>query len=230
MSRVQGQVRGAYPAARAAALSGVPLSTVHYWSRNEILVPSLSAERVKLWSYPDLMALRIIYWLRQSKGTANGARPDVPRSSMPAVRRANSQLRELELELWTYETGPSVAVDRSGNVHVTATPNAEGPDRQRIFDAEEFDVLVPFQAKEGTNGPDLRKPRPRLRIIPGKLGGSPHVERTRLETQALAALAKRGVERDSIYRLYPIAEPRAIDDALDLEDQLDRNLAQRKAA
>lgn len=40
--------RGAYQADRAAALSGVPLSTVHWWAREEILVPSISAQRVKL--------------------------------------------------------------------------------------------------------------------------------------------------------------------------------------
>lgn len=53
--------RGAYTAERAAALSGVPKSTVHNWARQDILVPSVSAERVKLWSYGDLMALRTIY-------------------------------------------------------------------------------------------------------------------------------------------------------------------------
>lgn len=52
--------RGAYPADRAAALSGVPVSTVHWWARHDVLVPSISAQRVKLWSYPDLMGLRII--------------------------------------------------------------------------------------------------------------------------------------------------------------------------
>jgi MerR HTH family regulatory protein len=61
-----GASKGAYPADRAAALSGVPKSTIHYWAREEILVPSISAEKVKLWSYPDLMGLRIIYWLRRA--------------------------------------------------------------------------------------------------------------------------------------------------------------------
>lgn len=50
--------RGEYTAERAAALSGVPKSTVHYWARQGILIPSGSPERVKLWSYGDLMALR----------------------------------------------------------------------------------------------------------------------------------------------------------------------------
>jgi hypothetical protein len=27
------------------------MSTVHWWARNDVLVPSISARKVKLWSY-----------------------------------------------------------------------------------------------------------------------------------------------------------------------------------
>lgn len=50
-----------------------------------VLVPSVSAKRVKLWSYTDLMALRIIYWLRQQKTSEAGL--DIPRTSMASIRR-----------------------------------------------------------------------------------------------------------------------------------------------
>jgi uncharacterized protein (DUF433 family) len=59
-----------------------------------------------------------------------------------------------------------------------------------------------------------------LRIVPGKLAGSPHIERTRIETQALAALERRGIENAKIYRLYPAVPPRAVDQAIDLEHEL----------
>ena len=109
-----GDSRGAYPADRAAALSGVPRSTVHYWARHEVLVPSVSPSRVKLWSYPDLMALRTIYWLRQHKVTSQGW--DIPASTMPAVRRAIRLLHEVDLDLWTEDGGPRVAVDPAGEI------------------------------------------------------------------------------------------------------------------
>src|SRR5262249_54325081 len=48
---------GAYTADRAAALSGVPKSTLHWWARHDVLVPSVSATKVMLWSYADLMGL-----------------------------------------------------------------------------------------------------------------------------------------------------------------------------
>ena len=91
--------RGAYPADRAAALSGVPLSTVDYWARKEILVPSLSAEKVKLWSFSDLMGLRIIYGLRQTKAALDGS--PIPRSGMADLKRA----RSVSLTSWTSGSG-----------------------------------------------------------------------------------------------------------------------------
>jgi uncharacterized protein (DUF433 family) len=60
--------------------------------------------------------------------------------------------------------------------------------------------------------------------VPGKLGGSPHVAHTRLESQALGALAVSGLSEAKIYELYPQVEQDAIDDALDLERQLRDNL------
>jgi hypothetical protein len=77
---------GAYTADRAAALSGVPRSTIHWWARERILVPSVSPSRQRLWSFADLMGLRTIYWLRRGKTTESGV--DVPATSMGAVRAA----------------------------------------------------------------------------------------------------------------------------------------------
>jgi uncharacterized protein (DUF433 family) len=171
------------------------------------------------------MGLRIIYWLRQAKEASDGAA--VPRTAMPAVRRALEQLAELDLRLWSEDTGPTVRVDRGGNVIVASEPEPEAPNRHRALDAATDDLLSvtdPFRADEGSRGPDLVRPRPLLRIVPGKLGGSPHVLHTRLESQALGALAESGLPEAKIYRLYPSVEEKAIDDALDLERQLAQNL------
>jgi uncharacterized protein (DUF433 family) len=205
---------------------------VHWWARHEVLVPSISAERVKLWSFSDLMGLRIIYWLRQPKSAADGA--EVPRSAMPAVRRALFQLAELDLDLWSEDHGPSIAVDRGGDIVVIrANPNAEASHRQRalsVGDDDRLEVIEPFATREGLRGPDLHSPRPRLRIVPGKLGGSPHISHTRVESQALAAVAASGLNDAKIYQLYPDLDHNAIEEALDLERQLAANLRPAIAA
>ena len=59
-ARVKAAFEGCYDGPRAAALSGVPVSTVYLWARSGIVEPSVSPTRIKLWSYADLMALRIV--------------------------------------------------------------------------------------------------------------------------------------------------------------------------
>jgi uncharacterized protein (DUF433 family)/DNA-binding transcriptional MerR regulator len=215
--------RGAYTADRAAALSGVPKSTTHWWAREEILVPSVSRERVKLWSYSDLLGLRTIAWLRATKPSPDGI--DVPATAMKAVRRALRELRELELELWTEERSPNVGVDRHGQIVLDPGGSARRIDGQQLLDAEMLEVLRPFELGETRGGPDLVEPRPRLRIVPGKLAGAPHVYQTRIETEALAALRWRGLTSPKIVTLYPVLERADVEEALDLERQLQPALA-----
>lgn len=218
---------GAYTAERAAALSGVPKSTIHWWDREKILVPSVSAERIKLWSYADLMGLRVIYWLRQRKTTDLGY--DIPRTSMPAVREALVALRELGAPIWNPGSEPVLFVDGAGKIYLKRPDGVQNLEGQ-LGDEGLLNLLAPFQTREGTRGPDLVRPRPELRILPGKLGGSPHVVGTRNETCALAALAKEDFSTEGILSLYPYLTRDQIEQAIDLERQLDANLLDKAAA
>ncbi|MGH2884734.1 MAG: DUF433 domain-containing protein [Solirubrobacteraceae bacterium] len=214
-------LQGAYTADRASALSGVPKSTIHYWDRTQLLVPSISPERIKLWSYPDLMGLRTIYWLRREKTADDGI--SIPATSMPTVRRALRGLRDLDLALWTEELGPSVAVDRSGHIYFDAAGQVSTLTGQRPLNRDLLDLIAPFETEVGV-APNLYAPRPSLRIVPGKLSGSPHIVKTRIETVAIAALEERGLTEAKIAKLYPMAPPVAIGEALDLEHQLQTHL------
>lgn len=215
--------RGAYSADRAAALSGVPKSTVHYWARKEILVPSVSAERIRLWSYSDLLALRVIAWLRATKTAPDGQA--IAPTTMTAVRTGLRELANIDLALWTEEGSPNIAVDRGGRIVLNATPSPEHPDGQAVLDADALDLLRPLAIGRLVRGPDLVTPRPRLRIVPGKLAGAPHVHRTRIETEALAALRRRGMTVGKITALYPAIDIADVEDALDLECELQPDLA-----
>jgi uncharacterized protein (DUF433 family) len=212
---------GAYSAERAAALAGVPKSTIHYWDREGIIVPSVSPVKVKLWSYSDLLALRFIYWLRQPKTDVAGW--EIPRTGMPAVRRALATLKRLDLEL--FEAGrPTVLVDRGARVHVHPPGEAPRTLDGQVVASEVIDLLAPFPTAEGLRGPDLVEPGAFVRIIPRKLSGAPHVVDTRVETLALHALELRGFSPERIARLYPSVPQPAIDDALQVERQLAENL------
>lgn len=218
--------RGAYTAERAAALSGVPKSTVHHWARKEWLVPSVSPTRVKLWSYTDLMGLRAIYWLRHPKPTPDG--DEIPPTPMSVVREALAELDRIDLDLWDEADGYMVRVTREGEVYVGPAEDSVPLGGQLAL--RNLDLIEPFESEAGIRGPDLFAPRPRLRIIAGKLAGAPHLLQTRLETEALASISRRGISKDKVYDLYPSFDRTAIDQALDLEVQLAKNLEPVAAA
>ena len=216
-ARVRAASDGCYEAVRASALAGVPLSTLHWWARQEIVVPSVSPVREKLWSYADLMTLRVVAWLRHRKPDA------MPASPMPKVRRALRVLAELDLSVWDTASAVSpFAVDASGEVFVR--------DGDRVFDSaghptllpeESLDLTAPFSTA-GLLGPDLIAPRAHLRIVPAKVSGEPHLEGSRITTVTLAALADRGFGVKQIANLYEVPELQ-VGEAIELEAQLEQS-------
>ena len=93
-----------------------------------------------------------------------------------------------------------------------------------------INLIAPFTTREGLHGPNLAVPRSELRIVPGRLSGSPHVVHTRLETRALFALRRDGLTDSAIRALYPYVSETQLAQALDLEEQLEANLAVSDAA
>ncbi|HWX44763.1 MAG TPA: DUF433 domain-containing protein, partial [Solirubrobacteraceae bacterium] len=146
-------------------------------------------------------------------------------TTMTAVRTGLRELANIDLALWTEEGSPNIAVDRGGRIILNAAPSPEHPDGQAVLDADALDLLRPLAIGRLVRGPDLVIPRPRLRIVPGKLAGAPHVNRTRIETEALAALRRRGLTVGKITALYPAIDTADVEDALDLECELQPDLA-----
>lgn len=216
--RVLAAFEGCYEAPRAAALSGVPVSTVYYWARTGVIIPSVSPSKPKRWSYADLIGLRIVYWLRHPKPFES---EPVPASPMNDVRRALAELDDLGLDIWSssYE-GPRtpLQVDRSGKVYVDTGPMMETTHREGVLE-ETLDLLGPFEI-DGGRGPDLVQPRPHLRIVPGKVSGEPHLDHSRITTQTISALYDRFGDLARVISFYPDVDPEAITEAIDLEQQL----------
>jgi hypothetical protein len=166
-------LRGSYAAERASALAGVPKSTLHYWARNEILIPSISPERLRLWSWADLVCARAIYWMRHPDVTETRSQ-----SVMAEVKKLFRYVREQAAGAGELLTKPETQlfVDRHGRVFLSHHPadmrrplgaGASLPlDRSTVIDA-----LTEFTVHGTARGPDLRVPRPHLRIV---LEAGPH--------------------------------------------------------
>ena len=219
------EISGAYSAERAAALAGVPKSTIYYWARKGHLVPSVS-QRPLLWSYTDLLALRTIYWLRQPKIAFDR---EVPATSMSKVKRALEQLRVLDLGLFE-EGRPRVAVTSQGDVAINVDASPLRLSDGQYLNPELVDIIGPFEGLEGGKGPDLLWPRPTVQILPRKISGAPHIAGTRLSTQSIYALRDRGFSLEQLARIYPFASTDALQDSIDLEEQLEHNVRLKRVA
>ncbi len=211
----------AYTADRAAALAGVSLSTLHYWARSGIWVPSVSSIKVKRWSYSDLLALRLIDWLRRDKPDLKLPKTSIAtiRGALAAVERMGDRLRTRRVDVWVDPNGRLV-IDAEGEVFV---PLGRGL-AQMLAHREGFDLVDVWQGRNGVLGPHLFEPGPTLRIIPGKLSGEPHVVDTRIPTKILSSLQARGLEVGAIIDLYPRLTRQNVEDAIALEEQLESNL------
>lgn len=215
--RLEAALAGCYEARRAAALSGVPVSTVYYWARQEIVVPTVSPTKQKLWSYADLMALRIVYWLRHPK---SGRAGEVRGSPMPQVREALDELDRRGLDIWAEnpeQSGSLLRVDQTGRVHLHNGWAAGTSGQMGMLPF--LDLLAPFEIGQD-HGPDLIRPRSRLRIIPGKVSGEPHLENSRITTRAIDALYRRMGDVARVLDLYPEVTRETVEQAIDLEHDL----------
>jgi integrase len=115
---------------------------------------------------------------------------------------------------------------------VFSAPDGRGRDQRSTARGVERALKTAGLEGQGISSHNLRHtfaslhaPRPHLRIVPGKLSGSPHIAHSRIETLAVAALASRGYETETIIKLYPHVRPAvAFNEAVDLEHQLVENL------
>lgn len=222
-SLVESAEEGCYEAPRAAALSGVPVSTVYHWARTGLVLPSVSPVKERLWSYADLLTLRVISWLRHPKPQGDGQ--VVGRASMSAVKVALELAMDRGVDLWGVggqgAAASSLRVDRTGHVWVQTVEgeflNSWG-DSLLQLKGPSLDLLAPFTL-EDRRGPHLVTPKPHLRIVPAKVAGEPHVADSRITSRSLAALAGRGIGADRIGEMYGLSQT-IVTEAIDLEAQL----------
>jgi uncharacterized protein (DUF433 family) len=148
---------------------------------------------------------------------------DAVRSSMVEVRKALASIREHGQEVWSPYV--RIFVDRTGRVHFLANETAWSVgDRGQAGFPQMLNLLAEFHIERNVWGPDLVRPRPHLRIVPGKLSGEPHIENTRIGSRTIASLIADGLSKEKVTALYPDLPSDAVDECIDLEKQLQSNL------
>lgn len=214
--------RGRYSADRASQLSGVPMSTIYDWQRNDIYVPDFGGASPMAWSYRDLVFLRLLAWLRQLKMP----RP-VAAERVTDVKQYVATGHELRM---IRATSDSVVFDDETTDRKTGTNFLPFDDFTGLLSA--FDLLDPVEelGKHPLWGPDLVTPSAHTYISPWVLGGDPCVENTRIPTATILALhEERGLSTPQIVDLYPGLKSDAAEDAYELEKRL-RGIEHRRHA
>ncbi len=182
------------------------------------MTPAISAVGTKLWSYADLMALRIVYWLRHPKKAGPA---EVTAGPMSEVRKALEILDRMDLDIWDESRSGQtpLQVDPRGRIHIASGESVTTTGRRQVR-ADFLDILGPFDGPSA-QGPDLIRPRPLLRVIPGKVSGQPHLLDSRITTRTIASLHQRFGDVDRVVALYPHQQERALVEAIDLERSLE---------
>lgn len=166
--------------------------------------------------------LRIIYWLRRGDKTGQSGTA-IPRTTMSEVKDLLREAVDL--------VGSHLFVDSSGRIVTETSSRLEHLNYQQLLRDNVIDVLAEYRLaeREGFVGPDLTKPRPMLRIVPGKLAGEPHVVDTRLSTTLIDALLSRGYGASDVIDFYPFLTEETISQSRSLEDQLRGNVRKQAA-
>lgn len=210
--------RGRYGADRAAQLSGVPKSTIYDWRREGVFCPDFTAATPAMWSYRDLVLLRLLAWLRQG----GMARP-VATKKVRAVRTHLSRGAEVR---YIRATQTDVVLDG------TYSEDFDDDRANLLPSSDFFELLATFDLHEpirelrsARNGPvwapDLVTPSAHSFISPWVLSGDPCVENSRIPTSAIYALhIERALPVGAIVGLYPGLTAEAADDVIELEMRL----------
>jgi uncharacterized protein (DUF433 family) len=188
--------------ARVAALAGVRPRRLDYWSRTGLLAPTIeqrvSARRsVRLYAWPDLVAVLVIAELRKS----------LP---LQQIRALIAHVRALNFE-------PSeIRYAASGSKVFIQHPDGSWTDGfqpgQAVMD---FGLLELDPLKDRADRAALRDPASigQIERRRAAMGSKPLIAETRVPVDTVKRYLARGVPTEEILAAYPILQPRDIEAA-----------------
>ncbi|GHJ49575.1 hypothetical protein Cs7R123_69170 [Catellatospora sp. TT07R-123] len=203
----------------AAALSGATMAQLAHWRKGTdgdgaILLPELSPNRPILYSFRDIVALRMCITLRRA-------------SSLQKIRRALMTLRG-DLGERDHLSRYTLVSDGE-TIYLVTHDEAVDLVRSRgnIVIHQMVEVLGPYYY-DGRHVPALFQPRRHLSVSPAVRGGEPVITGTRVPALQVASLVRDGVEPQQVASIYPGVSAAAAEDAVDFANYADSYL--RRAA
>lgn len=209
----------------AAALSGATLRQLAYWRRDTadhapLLLPEFARSPRVLYSYQDIVALRMFVRLRRQ-------------TSLQRIRRAVAWLERHHPD--THLSGHRMEAQPGGRTIVWISADSD------YFDIVEHpgqagiqvvmdDVFDEFKTSSGRRVPDLTSPAPGVTVDRGVRGGFPVISGTRVPFNIIADLYADGMKPSDIRGLYPGVRARDVLGASELAELVAQNEARAGAA
>lgn len=194
-----------YTAQVASALTGATPDQLRHWRRDRgsgpLIRPVRGSGGQMLYSYEDIVALRMVVALRQQKSLQRIRRAiEFLRKKHPDMHLSAHKLKAAGTSIiWISEDGEYIDV-------------VEWPGQSAIKVVMD-QVLGEFRTEDGRYVPDLRTPAEGLSIDPDVRGGYPVLEGTRLPYDQVASLVSDGLSDVDIMKIYPSATREGIDGA-----------------
>jgi uncharacterized protein (DUF433 family) len=195
----------------AATLSGASIRQLAYWRRQKdsnpaLFEPELSRSPRVLYSYRDIVALRMFVQLREQL-------------SLQKVRKA---VRWLETHFpETHLSAHRLRASPGSDSAFWISPDGEYVDvvqrpGQMSFKVVLQDLLGEFTTANGRRVPDLGEPTRGVSIDPDIRAGFPVIEGTRIPFTVISSLKEDGLGDVEIAELYPAVTPNEIAGAVQL--------------
>jgi uncharacterized protein (DUF433 family) len=175
-------------------------------------VPDYQRASPKLWSYRDLVFLRLLARMRQ-----HGFKRDQAAKSVVRLRTILADPSNV-LDTVRVGDGGLFLGDESRDLL-----SGQQASQEILTLTQPFDLLEPVEGvnRHPTWGPDLVEPSAHTYISPAVMGREPCVDSTRVPSASILALVEqRGLNTAQIVRLYPRLSDAGVEDAVELERRM----------
>lgn len=203
----------AYEVKLAAYLSGVTISQLEGWAQKDIFQPEIQQARPKIYSFRDLVALRMLAILRHNL-------------SLQKIRQSLDALRDQDftdhLSVYRFATDGKRIMVHTDEGFMDLTKN---PGQWELYDFQK--IYESFTNFKGRQVPNLLNPHEGIEVSPGRLGGEPTVTGTRVSYELVRDLTAGddGMTADEIEEFYPTISSRHVQPVLDFIQEIEENAA-----
>ena len=196
----------------ASVLSGASVGQLQHWRQDgpsgPLLPPEFGSQPYCLYSFQDVVALRMFVHLRQTR-------------SLQQIRRAVRTMAELRPGEHMSQHRLTAGIPGRGIFWITEegewVETADSPG-QGAFKVVMDDIFAEFVTDNGRKVPELLAPAKGIRIDPDRCSGVPTVGESRIPYNLVSSLASDGMTNDQIRIWYPPATDEQITGAIELSE------------